>query len=126
MRKETVSYEDYNGEKVTEDLYFNLNRTGWIRFDAKFENGMANAVKHALETNDERRMLIIFTMVVLASYGEKGEDGRHFIQNDAVSEKFSNSIAFDVFLQEILSDLDRAKAFLKGIVPPDVAKEIEF
>jgi hypothetical protein len=65
------------------------------------------------------------SILILASYGEKAEDGR-FVKEDAYGRKLSSyfkiSEAWDVLFLNLLQNEQELSEFLTGIVPKDVAE----
>lgn len=120
LRKE-VTYVDYNGDKVTENLYFNLSSVEQTRLFARYTKGgykdLEDYAKHLLEVKDTEKMVIMIEDVILSSYGEKSPDGRAFVKTKAVRESFEYSIAYSVLFEELLTNEESMKAFFNGVVP---------
>ena len=62
--------------------------------------------------------------LVLKSYGEKSDDGRRFKKSPELSEEFSQTIAFDTFMSELLSDDNAAANFVNSIIPADMSEKL--
>ena len=63
--------------------------------------------------------------LVLRSYGVKSEDGRRFIKSKELSEEFSQTIAYDMFMSELMSDDNAASNFVNGLIPASMAGELD-
>ena len=48
MLKKTITYENFNGEKVTEDFYFNINALEYVRLTAKYGKDLQEYRKRTL------------------------------------------------------------------------------
>ena len=63
--------------------------------------------------------------LILASYGEKTEDGR-FVKEDPYGRKLSSyfkiSEAWDILFMNLLQNEQELNEFLTGIVPKDIAE----
>lgn len=119
MLKETITYTNFNGEEVTEELYFNLNKMELLEMSAHFKDG--KVLEEAVEKGDKIAIIKYFKTIVLNAYGKKSEDGRRFEKSPEILKEFENSEAFSEFVFALISD-DGTKAedFLKGLIP-DVA-----
>lgn len=123
MIKKTITFEDYNGNQRTEDAYFNLTKTELVRMDVANVGGLHEYMQNAIDKKDAKSILEVFEMFVSKSYGIKTEDGLSFMKNPELTEKFMNSAAYDALLMELITNQDKAEAFLKGIVPKDLNVE---
>ena len=58
-------------------------------------------------------------------YGEKSPDGRTFMKSPEISARFAATPVYSDMFMEFSQDADKAVAFVKGLVPPDILPEIE-
>lgn len=125
MVKKTITYPDFDGRDITRDLYFNISKMEFRELDRKIPGGLQNMIDQIRTEKDEDRMLDLMSTLILASYGEKTEDGR-FIKEDAYGRKLSSyfkvSEAWDVLFMNLLSNEQELSEFLTGIVPKDIAE----
>ncbi len=121
MLKKVITYTDYNGEQVTENLYFNLTSVEQTRLFARYTTGgykdLEEYAKHLMDIKDNASMIAMVEDVILSSYGEKSPDGRSFIKTKAVRENFEYSIAYSVLFEELLTNEEAMRAFFNGVVP---------
>lgn len=121
MLKKAITYTDYNGDQVTENLYFNLSSVEQTRLFARYTTGgykdLEEYAQHLMETKDNASMVSMIEDVILSSYGEKSPDGRSFIKTKAVREAFEFSIAYSVLFEELLTNEASMRAFFNGVVP---------
>lgn len=125
MLKRTITYEDLDGNKRTEDLYFNLNRAEVIKWLTT--SGDYTLDKMILKLSTERNgkeIMKIFDDLILSSYGEKSLDGRRFIKSPELSEEFKQTEAYSVLFCELVTDAKKAADFMNGIIPKDMAAEV--
>jgi hypothetical protein len=125
MLKRDITYEDFNGDTITEAFYFNLTRTEIIELEVAYEGGLEAALKRIVAAENRQQLITEFKKIVLLSYGVKSEDGKRFIKNDRLREEFSQTPAFDILFMDLATNDDAAAVFVKGILPKDMAKEIE-
>ena len=138
MLTKKVTYEDFNGNTVTEELQFNLTKTEAM--DIAF--ALPDDVKKTVQTGPEdvteelakkilarmgdTKIFDFIKTVVLKAYGEVSEDGRKFIKKDEngkdLSIEFSQSLAYDAIITELMtSDETAAMNFVNALLPGGLA-----
>ena len=125
MYKKTLEYEDFNGEKVKEDLYFNLSKAELMEMNFRSPGGLKNYIESIINANDLNTLTDIFKELLLKSYGVKSPDGRKFMKTKAIREEFECSIAYDIMFTTLASDAKEAAAFINGIIPKELADEMD-
>lgn len=135
MLKKTVNYEDFDGNQRTEDLYFNLTKLEATEFALDLPDEITDEVakEGASAANMEAATRIVQKLggkgiidyirkLVLKSYGIKSEDGKRFIKSEEISTEFSQTMAFDNLMMELLTDDNAASNFITAIIPSDLAE----
>lgn len=121
MIKKTQTYEDFNGNKRTEDLYFHLSKAELTEMELSKEGGMSAYYEKIVKAQDTPALAAVFKELLLKSYGIKSEDGKGFIKKDVngvpLSIGFEQTAAFDALYMELITDTDAATAFFNGIIP---------
>lgn len=125
MIKETITYVDYNGVKRTEDLYFNLTKAEIMELEMSTKGGLAEMIQRIVAAQDQPAIIKIFKDLIIKSYGVKSPDGRRFIKNDDVVNDFVQTEAFSQMFMKLATDADAAAKFVNGIVPADMAQQID-
>lgn len=125
MFKETLTYENYNGEKVTEDLYFNLSKAELLEMNFNAKGGLENYLNSIINARDVATLASIFKELLLKSYGVKDPTGRKFIKTKEVREDFEYSIPFEILYTRYSTDSKAAANFVNGIMPADLRKAVE-
>ncbi|MET0786302.1 MAG: hypothetical protein ABWY25_06310 [Paenisporosarcina sp.] len=125
MLKRDITYEDFDGEKVTETFYFNLTRSEIIELEVGYKGGLQEALQRIVKADDKKTLIAEFKKIVLLAYGVKSDDGKRFIKNDELREEFSQTAAYDALFMELATSDDAAATFIRGVVPKDFAKEVE-
>lgn len=125
MVKKTLTYPDFNGENITKDHYFNLSKMEFRELDREIPGGLQNLIDQIRTEKDTDRMLDLLTTLVLASYGEKAEDGR-FVKEDRFGRKLSSFFkiteAWDVLFTNLVKNEGELEEFLIGIIPKDMVE----
>ena len=125
MLKRDITYEDFNGDTVTETFYFNLTKTEIIELEVSYDGGLEAMLRSIIKAENVRALVSEFKKIVLLSYGERSEDGKRFVKNDGMREAFSQTAAFDTLFMELATNDDAASIFIKGILPKDMAQEAD-
>ncbi len=117
MLKKTITYTDYNGVERTEDFYFNLNKAEVIEMETSTAEGLAQAIRKIISSQDIPAIVKIFKDILLKSYGEKSPDGKRFVKSKELSEAFSQTEAYSQLYIELATDADAAANFINSILP---------
>lgn len=124
MLKRNITYENFDGETVTETFYFNLTKTEIIELEVSYQSGLEGMLKRIIESEDRRALISEFKKIILLAYGEKSADGKRFIKSDELREAFAQTAAFDALFIELATNDDAGATFVKGILPADIAKSV--
>lgn len=127
MLKKTIKYVDYNGIERTEDFYFNLSKTELAQMQFREEGDLAERVRGIVKAKNRPAIMQLFDSFIIDSYGEKSEDGRHFIKvrnGHRLADDFIASPAYDVLYFELINDPEKFADFINHLVPPDLAAEL--
>lgn len=125
MLKREITYEDFNDEKVTDVFYFNISKPELVEMELEFEGGLTSLIKKLIETKNFRELILMFKKIVLMAYGEKSDDGKQFVKNDTLRERFSQMAAYNVLFMELATDSNAAAEFLKGALPKDLVVDLD-
>jgi hypothetical protein len=120
MLKRDITYEDFNGDTVTETFYFNISKPELIELDVEYEGGMSGFLQKIIDSKNGKELVSQFKRIVLLAYGQKSEDGKRFIKNDQLREEFSQTAAYQSLFMELAQDDNAAVVFLKGVLPKDL------
>ena len=133
MRKETITYIDYDGEERVGDYYFNLNKAELIDLEMSWDGGLEKVLKKITQEKDTKRIMEMFKMIIAKSYGEKSLDGRKFLKEDENGRSlfkmnFEPTEAYSELFMKLATDDKAASEFVNGIMPKsliDDAKKLE-
>lgn len=124
MLKKTITYTDYNQTERTEDFYFNLSKAEIMEMEMGTSGGLAETIQRIVAAQDAPAIIKIFKDLVLKAYGEKSPDGKRFIKSEEISQAFSQTEAYSQLFMELATDADEAAKFVNGIVPADMAQQV--
>lgn len=124
MLKKTITFTDFDGNERTEDFYFNLKKSEILELHMETVGGLKQMLETILAKQDAPKIMMVFKELILKSYGEKSADGKRFIKSEQLSKEFEETNAYDVLFMDLM-DANNAAAFVNGIIPAELAAEIE-
>ena len=114
MIEKKITYKDYDGVERTEVFRFHLNQSELIEMDALMPGGMEKTLKMISEKKDTPSLMRAFKTILMKAYGEKSADGA-----------FEETPAYDkIFMELVSGDGNDTLAFIRGIMPEEMQKEI--
>lgn len=116
MLKKTVKSINFNNEEQEETLYFNLTEPEIVEFDVEIPGGLEAFIENIDVEERPEEIMELFVKVIRKSYGEKSEDGKHFIKTDEATELFMASSSYSALFVELLSDADVAAEFFSAVL----------
>lgn len=125
MYQKTMTYKDFLGEEITEDLYFNISKTEISKSNFSTAGGVENKLRKMVNEKNVQAISELFTELIGESYGILDADGKHFRKSPEIRAEFESSAAYDALYMELLQDTESALAFLKGILPDEIKGELD-
>lgn len=117
MLKETLTYTDYEGNKRTEDFYFNLSKAEVLEMELQTAGGMEKMLKTIIDSKDTQRIVEVFKGIICRAYGVKSPDGRKFMKSEEILRDFTETEAYSDLFFRLASDAEYASNFIRGILP---------
>ena len=117
MLKKDITYEDLEGNPVTETHYFHLSKADLIELQMGKQGGFEEWLKRVIDAKDGATLVRELKDIILLAYGVRSEDGKRFVKNQQLRDEFADSEAFSELFSEIALDSDKAAEFVNGIVP---------
>ena len=124
MLKKSITFQDLDGNSVTEDFYFNLSKAELIELETSTKLGFSETIKAIVKEEDTKRLVKYFKRIILAAYGVRSEDGRRFIKSQELRDAFEQTDAYSELFTELSTKADIAAAFFNGIVPASIGQAI--
>jgi hypothetical protein len=122
--KKTITYEDFNGDTVSEDFFFHLSKAELVELELSHKGGLSEALQRIIDAEDGKAIIAEFKNIILGSYGKKSSDGKRFIKNQTLREEFESSEAYSTLFMELVTDTDAAIEFINGVIPAGMADEV--
>lgn len=120
MIKWPIKYVDYNGNTITENFYFHLNKAELVKMQFEANGGYSQFIERVTNQRDLKALGDEFERIVLNAYGEKSDDGRTFRKSEKLKDDFKHSEAYSELFMELITDSDKAVSFIKGILPKEL------
>lgn len=122
----TIEYEDFNGTLRKEDHYFHLNKAEIIKWLTTTGDYTLDKVLERLSNErNGKKIMEIFEDLIHRSYGRKSLDGRKFEKTEEIWNDFYQTEAYSILFTELVTDAKNAADFVNGIIPRDLASEVE-
>jgi hypothetical protein len=125
MIKKTITFEDLDGNKITEDFYFNLSKAELLELETSTKIGFSETLQRLVKEEDNNKIIEYFKKIILLSYGVRSDDGRRFIKSQELRDSFEQTDAYSELFMELATQADAGSAFINGIVPSSISKAIE-
>ena len=125
MLKRTISYEDFDGNLVTEVHYFNISNSELIELNVQYEGGAQAFFNRIIEAQDGKTIIEQFKKLILLAYGKKSEDGKRFIKNDELRDEFTQTLAYDALFMDLATNAAAGAEFVNGVIPKDLAAKVK-
>lgn len=120
----TRTYKDFNGNERTEDFMFNLTSAEVLDLELSENGGLSEIMKKLSSQQDIKEIIKIFRNIVSLAYGEKSADGRLFEKSPELTRKFMATQAYSDIYYELVTDVNKASAFINAIVPSDLREKM--
>lgn len=117
MVKKTITYTDFDGNKRTEDFFFNLTKAEVLEMELSTSGGMTEMINRIVSAQDGPAIVKVFKDLILKAYGEKSPDGKYFTKSAELSTAFSQTNAYSELFMELASDPDAGADFINRLVP---------
>lgn len=126
MLKKTIKYVDYEDNEREEDHYFYLNKAEVIKWlTTSGEYTIDKVLVRLGQERNVQKVMEIFEDLIHRSYGRKSLDGRKFEKSEEIWNEFYQTEAYSELFTELIGDAKKAAEFVNGIIPKDLANEIE-
>lgn len=127
MIKQTITYKDFDENEVVEDFFFHMSKADLTEYMLGKPGDFQEYVKAI--TNDEAvgPLIGLFKELISLSVGKFAADGnrRRFFKSQEITDDFMQSAAYSEFFMSIITDAKKATEFFNGVVPKDLADEVE-
>lgn len=123
MIKKTIKFTDYDGNEREEEFLFHLSKGELIDMQMSEYGGLDKLLQKIIDTKDQVKIWEYFKTIILKAYGEKTGDGRNFVKvkdGRKLVDDFITTEAYSELMMELISDAEKAAAFVNGLLPEGV------
>ena len=124
MLKKTITYTDYNGVERKEDHFFNLTEAELMKMEMGIKGGLTEKINRIVAAEDAPAIIEVFEDLIQKSYGVRTPDGKGFVKRREDLEEFMATPAYSELFMELATNSDSASAFINGIIPAKMAKQL--
>ena len=126
MITKTLTYEDYDGNPITEEAYFHLTEADATEMIPPFGD-VGAAFDRGLAEKNPTFIMNALRNLIRMSYGKKLPDGR-FVKFDSEGRRlgdfFISSDAYSELVNSLISDENAIPEFIKGIMPAKFKRQL--
>ena len=129
MRKETLTFEDYNGKEHTEDFYFYLNEMELTEYQTEWEGGIQAVLRKIQLSQDSKLTVEMMKKLITISYGERVDN--RFEKFDKEGNRlvyknfFSTGADSALFMKMLTGDGHEISDFIHDVLPKKLTEELE-
>jgi hypothetical protein len=120
--KKDLTYNNVDGQQVTDTAYFHLTKADLIEMEVSMKGGLQAHLQRVIDSEDGAEIIKAFKMLIRRSYGQRTAEGR-FVKDPAKTEEFMSSEAYSELFMSLVTDADAAAQFVNGIVPKGVEED---
>jgi hypothetical protein len=93
----------------------------WLATDGEYT--LDKVLLQLAKNPSGRKVIDTFEDLLHRSYGRKSLDGRKFEKSEEIWLDFFQSEAYSEIFMDLVTDADKASAFINGIIPEKLAEE---
>jgi len=123
--KKSITYQDLDGNAITEDFYFNLTKAELAEMELSEQGGMRARLMSLIEEDDRKKIIGAFKMLISTTVGRRSDDGKRFIKNEQITNEFMQTEAYSVLFMELMTDTNAVVAFAQGVMPADLVAQVD-
>ena len=128
MLKKNVTYNDFDGNPVTEEFYFHMMEADFIDLDFKYEEQgglrkyLTDLIKEIQENENPPKRPMYECLKELISLSVGKRVGNRFDRSQEVKDRFFQTGAYSKFIIDMLDDPNGIPEFFNAITP-DVSED---
>lgn len=116
MLKKDITFEDIDGNEVTETFYFNLDRAEMLEMELRFgDKGLEEHFRKVVESNDRGAILDIYRYILSSTVGRRV--GKLFVKNEEIRNEFMHGGAYAQMFMDLFNNPNGIIEFFRGVLP---------
>ena len=124
MLERKFTYEGFDGKTYTDTWGFYLSKADLLEIQLGSFVGLDVLIKRLIDAQKGKEIMDIIKEIVLKSVGKPSADGRRFIRNEETREEFYQTDAYSQLFEELVTDSDKAMAFVAAVVPRELGEKM--
>ena len=124
MLERTFTYTGFDGKEYKDKWYFFLSKADLLEIHLGSFVGLDVLMKRLIDTQNGKEIMAIIKEIILKSVGRPSADGKRFVRNDEIRDEFYQTDAYSQLFEELVMDSEKAVAFVKAVIPSDLARKI--
>ena len=124
MLERKFTYEGFDGKTYTDTWGFYLSKADLLEIQLGSFVGLDVLIKRLIDAQNGKEIMAIIKEIILKSVGKPSADGRRFIRNEETREEFYQTDAYSQLFEELVTDSDKAMAFVTAIVPRELGEKM--
>lgn len=122
MLKRAIKYKDFEDVDREEIFYFNISKPELVKLQVEKKEGFGEWINNIVKAENLQVLMEQFERIIMMAYGEKSEDGKHFMKSEELSQRFKSSAAYVALFEEMITDEKAAADFLLAVLPKDLVE----
>lgn len=123
MLEKMITYQDFNGNEISEVFRFNLSKAEVMEMELSTTGGFGESLKRIAASKNAKDIIETFKYIILKAYGERSDDGKRFIKSDELSKSFTETNAYSELFMELATNEEAALSFIRSVVPEALLKQ---
>lgn len=124
MLKLEETFKDFDGNERTGVFYFNLSKAELLEMETTHPGGWGKYLRRIVSAKDQKALTEEFKWLLLQTYGEKSDDGVHFMKSDEIRQRFECHAVFSELFTRFSLDENEAQKFINAVLPKELVDEV--
>lgn len=119
MLKKPITFENLDGDEITEVFYFHLSQAELVKMQISHGGDLQTYVARILKEQNAEAIMAMFDEIILSTVGRRSSDGKRFEKEDGqIAKEFKETDAYSVLFTELLSNEGKNfQEFFTGVIP---------
>ena len=125
MLTKTITYQDFDGNDITEEFCFNLTKSELTKMQLSKDGGLAEWLERMIKSRNNKEIMNAFEQILLKSYGIRSDDRKRFIKSEEISREFQQTNAYDILFMDLIENETKMADFINAVMPKEVSEKVK-